>query len=541
MSNKRLGYIFIALVVVAVGACLSCGGAAFWLASNGWPGDPSGPSAIRGGGTLRLYGDIPATLDPAMVQDTTSAAYVLEIYSGLVTLDSNLEVVPDIAERWEVSADGTRYVFYLRPGVRFHDGRAVTAEDFKFSIERACDPDLGSPVASSYLGDIVGADEMLLGLADAVEGVRVIDDLTLEIVIDGPKAYFLPKLAYSTAFVVDRENVAQPDWMFHPNGTGPFRLEALTSDAIELARNDAYYRGAAKLEKVRFVLAGGVPITMYENDSLDMAYVGVGDVERVLDPANALSDELVVVPSLGVQYIGLNVQSPPFDDPLVRRAFVHATDRDKLAEVVLKGTAVAARGILPPGMPGYNEELQGLAYDPDRARQLLAESTYGGPEGLPPITLYVSGDGLQLSRSMEALLAFWEENLGVEVQAEIVDWPVFLAEVDEQLYPMFSLGWMADYPDPHNFLDLLFYSQSSENHIGYANPEVDRLLQLARVEQDPNERLALYQRAEAIVVQDAAWIPLWHDRDYLLIKPYVKGVSAASTLVPWLKDVYLER
>jgi len=106
---------------------------------------------------------------------------------------------------------------------------------------------------------------------------------------------------------------------------------------------------------------------------------------------------------------------------------------------------------------------------------------------------------------------------------------------------MFSLGWMADYPDPHNFLDQLFYSQSDENHVAYANPEVDRLLLAARVERDPAERMALYQQAEAMIVQDAAWIPLWHDRDYMLIKPYVKGVSPASTLVPWLKDVYLER
>jgi len=541
MPNQRLRYVAIALLVIlVVGACLACGGAAFWLVRSGTARELLDLPA-QGGDTLRLYGDMPSTLDPALVQDTTSAGYVLEIFSGLVTLSGDLEIVPDLAERWEINPDGTRYVFYLRPEARFHDGKPVTAQDVKFSIERACDPDLGSPVASSYLGDIVGAAAVLAGEADEVKGVRVIDDRTLEIVIDSPKAYFLPKLAYSTAFVVDRDNVAQPDWMVHPNGTGPFKLESLTSDEIVLARNDDFYRGPAKLAQVRFLLGGGLPITMYENDSLDLAYVGLGDIERVLDPANALSRELVIVSSLGVQYIGMNVQAPPFDDPLVRRAFVHATDREKLAEVVLKGTAVPAWGILPPEMPGYNPALEGLAYEPALARELLAQSRYGGAEGLPPITLHTSGDDLGLPSSVEALLAFWKENLGVEVQVEAVDWPVFLAEVDANLYPMFSLGWMADYPDPHNFLDQLFYSQSDENHVAYANPEVDRLLLAARVERDPAERMALYQQAEAMIVQDAAWIPLWHDRDYMLIKPYVKGVSPASTLVPWLKDVYLER
>ena len=540
MPNKRLGCIIVALLLLVAGACLFCGGAALWLSSD--DGFPDLFGLWRApANTLRLYGGMPATLDPAMVQDTTSAGYVLEIFSGLVTLNGDLEIVPDIAEGWEISPDGTRYVFHLRSGVRFHDGKPVTAGDVKFSMERACDPALGSPVASSYLGDIVGAAQMMSGEADAIAGLRVIDDLTLEITIDSPKAYFLPKLAYSTAFVVDRDNVAQPDWMVRPNGTGPFKLESLTAEAIELVRNEDFYRGPAKLERVRFQLGGGVPITMYENDSLDMAYVGLGDIERVLDPANALSRELVIVPSLGVQYIGLNVQSAPFDDPLVRQAFVHATDRAKLAEVVLKGTAVPAWGVLPPEMPGYNPELRGLAYDPELARRLLAESSYGGAEGLPPITLHVSGDGMSLPRSVEALLAFWEENLGVEVQVEAVDWPVFLTEVDERRYPMFSLGWMADYPDPHNFLDQLFFSQSDENHVDYANPEVDRLLQLARVEQDHERRMALYQQVEAMIVRDAAWIPLWHDRDYVLIKPYVKGISMASTLVPWLKDVSLER
>ncbi len=174
---------------------------------------------------LNLYGIDPLTLDPAVTGEMTSHQYITQLFSGLVCLDDNLEPAPDIAQSWQVSDDGKTYTFYLRGDVSFHDGRGVKAEDFEYSWQRACDPTTGSLTAASYLGDIIGAKEVIAGEAEEIGGVRVIDDYTLEVTIDAPKSYFLSKLTYSTAYVVDRANVESgEEWWHSPNGTGPFKL-----------------------------------------------------------------------------------------------------------------------------------------------------------------------------------------------------------------------------------------------------------------------------------------------------------------------------
>ena len=171
----------------------------------------------------------PPTLDPALVTDTTSAGVVVEVFSGLVALDTDLRLIPDISERWEVSPDGLRYTFYLRPYAKFHDGKAITAQDFKWSIERAAHPDTGSPVADTYLNDITGVEDVLEGRATDISGIKVIDDHTLQIDIDAPKAYFLAKLTYPTAYVLDRDNVEEGGrlWTDTPNGSGPVQAEGV--------------------------------------------------------------------------------------------------------------------------------------------------------------------------------------------------------------------------------------------------------------------------------------------------------------------------
>ncbi|UCC16173.1 MAG: peptide ABC transporter substrate-binding protein, partial [Dehalococcoidales bacterium] len=174
---------------------------------------------------LNLYGIDPHTLDPAISGDSTSHQYVTQIFSGLVRLDNNLEPVPDIAKKWDVSDDGMTYTFYLRNDVKFHDGEQVTASDFKYSWERACSPATGSSTAETYLGDIVGARDTLEGGSPEINGVIVKDEYTLEVRIDSPRSYFLYKLTYPTTFVTDRKNVdSGSNWWHKPNGTGPFRL-----------------------------------------------------------------------------------------------------------------------------------------------------------------------------------------------------------------------------------------------------------------------------------------------------------------------------
>lgn len=486
--------------------------------------------------------DDPPTLDPHITQDATSAEFIVEIFGGLVTIDKDLNIIPDLAEDWDVSADGTVYTFHLRRDAKFHDGKAVTAQDFKYSFERAADPVTESVVADTYLGDIVGARDKLSGRAREVSGVKVIDDYTLEITIDSPKPYFLAKLTYPTAFVVDKENVERGGrtWTDNPNGTGPFKLaEYEIGERIVLERNDLFYGQKPGVKRVVYTLTGGSAMTRYENGELDATFVTIIDIDRVLDPTNPLNKELTITPSFSITYIGLNTQTPPFDDVKVRQAFNMAVDKEIIAEVVLLKMAEAAYGILPPGFPGYNPDLKGLPFDPDRAKELIAESKYGGIKGLPEITLNISGAGGTAGPVTTAIAEMFKDSLGIEVAIEQVEFATFLSDINQRPnpYQMYSIGWIADYPDPQDFLDILFHSDSLDNRTGYSNPEVDRLLEQARVEYDQEKRFKLYQQAEEIIVQDAAWIPLFFGREYWLTKPYVKGMIYPPMVIPRLKYV----
>jgi len=554
MENNRVWTIIVIVLVACVATACVAGilGGGWWLYKQAGVGpiartpEPVVPTGPRGA-TLNLMGNDPPTLDPHLSMDATSASYIVEIFSGLVTLSPDLEVVPDIARRWEVSEDGTVYTFYLRDDVKFHDGKPVTARDFKYSLERACDPWTGSVVADIYLGDIVGAREKLSGLADEVSGVEVIDDHTLRITIDAPKPYFLGKLTHSTAFVVDKDNVERGGrtWTDRPNGTGPFKLkEYRLGRQIVLERNDLYYgEPRPSVEQVNFILAGGSAMTMYENGELEAVPVGLTDIERVTDPTNPLNKELTVSPSMSIFYLGFNVRRPPFDDVKVRQAFNHALDKQRIMDVIFKKTVQAATGIVPPTMPGYhNEDLKGLAFDLEKARALIAESRYGDVSNFPEITLYTTGAGGAPSRMIEAITGMYKENLGVDIAIQQTEWATFLSDISqkENPYQMYSLGWIADYPDPENFLDVLFHSEKSENHMGYSNPEVDDLLEKARTEQDPEKRLKLYQEAEQIIINDAPWVPLFYEVEYWLTKPYVKGMIYPPMIIPRLQYVSIE-
>lgn len=487
-----------------------------------------------------LSGSAPSTLDPAVARTSDVIEYIVEIFSGLVCFNAELQLTPDIAERWDKNANGTVYTFHLRPEARFHSGKQVTAQDFKYSLERACDPATRSQTAETYLGDIVGVKDRLLGLANEVSGIKVIDNHTLQITIDAPKEYFLSKLAYPTAFVVDKSNVESGNkWWRNPNGTGPFKLKSWDDENIILERNDDYYFEPAMVKNVVFRLWGGAPITLYENGHIDAAPVYQSDIERVRDPANPLNQELHIAPEFTLSYIGFNSTKPPFNDPLVRQAFSHAIDKDKIVRLVLKDMAEKADGILPPDMPGYNENLQGLSYDPELAKRLIAVSGYGNVSNLPPITLTSSGLGVA-SPVEAALVDMWRRNLGVEVEIRQLDPGIYFSVLMGKKDEMYVAGWGADYPDPQNFLDILFHSGTEDNLGEYSNPEVDALLEKARVEQNPAKRISLYQEIEQLLVDNAACLPLFFSVSFTLVKPYVKDLPLAPLWLPRLKYVSIE-
>ena len=504
---------------------------------------PTSPGAT-GGIFRRLWAD-PPTLDPHLTSDTTSAGIVVEVYSGLITLDTDLSLQPDIAERWEISEDGTVYTFFLRKNAKFQDGKPITAQDFVWSLNRAASPSIASPVASTYLNDIVGVNEVLSGDATQISGVKAIDESTLQITIDGPKAYFPAKLTYPTAFVLDRTNVESGDnWTDNPNGSGPFRLkEYRVGERIILERNEFYYLELAKLDQVYMNLAGGQAMAMYENDEIDITGVGLFDLERLRDPSEPLSSDLLVAPpGFSVTYIGFNPNEPPFDDLKFRQALNHAIDKELIAEEVLAGLRVPAYGVLPPGFPGYDPTIEGLRFDPEKAKILLEESNYADPNTRPRIVITVPGTGGTIGLDMEVILEMWRQNLGVEVEIQQVEWATFLQDLNRKRFQAFAgLAWQADYPDPQDFLDILFHTDSDTNHGGYSNPQVDGMLEQARIERDIQKRLDLYSEAEQAIIDDAAWVPLWYTGErHLLLKPYIKGYALTPMTVPKLRKVYIE-
>ena len=499
----------------------------------------------EGGGRLvRLFVD-PPTLDPHLTTDATSAQIIIEVFGGLVTIDRELNIVPDLAQDWDISSDGRIYTFYLRPEATFHDGRPVTAEDFRWSLERVTNPLTESPVVDQYLGDIVGVKEKLNGDAQTISGIRVIDDHSLEITIDAPKSYFLAKLTYPTGFVLDRTNVeAEPKrWFRRPNGTGPFKLSQYdVGEKLLLTRFDGYHLGPAYLEEVEMILSGGTSMLMYENDEIHVTGVSLADLDRILDPGNALNAELLEAPpTFSVQYIGMNVNEPPLDDPKVRRALNMAIDKQEIATIVLADQVVPANGILPPGFPGFNQDLEGYEFDPVKARQLLAESTYGDDlENMPTVTITTAGSfGASVSLDMEVVLQMWEKNLGITAEFQQTEFATFLKDLHKRRFQMFDIGWIADYPDPENFLDVLFHSESSNNHTNYSNPEVDALLEQARTEVDESLRYRLYNQVEQMIIDDAPWVPLWYSGErYVLIKPKVRDYELSQLYIPRLRYVY---
>ncbi|MGE3960452.1 MAG: ABC transporter substrate-binding protein [Dehalococcoidia bacterium] len=557
MSQNRLLAILLSVLAVLV---LVVGGlsAVLLLSGGGEDGDAEATSGGGGGtttesgggggdvaqaasGRIRLASDDPITLDPHLAGDATSAEYIVEIFGGLMTLDQDLNVIPDLAQEVEISGDGMVYTFVLNPEAAFHDGRRVTAEDVEYSLKRAASRELSSPTALAYLGDIVGMREYFFGLADDLPGIEVVDDQTIRLTIDSPKPYFLAKLTYPTAFVVDREQVeSNRNWTRRPNGTGPYKLtEWRLGERLILEANEDYHLGEPSLREAVYLLAGGSALTRWENDELDVSPISINDVERARDPNSDLGPFYSTWPQFSISYLAFNLEQPPFDDVHVRRALGMSIDRERIANVTFFGMFQNATGILMPGMPGYIPEDLSLPFDPEAARAELAQSRYAGD--MPVIQITEVGAGAEASIDMQAFIEQWREHLGVEVEVRQTDFASFLSAQDRRELQAFSAGWIMDYPDPEDILDIKFHSESSLNDTGYSNPDVDALLEQARVEQNPERRLALYQDVERILLDEAAWLPLYFGVNHVVVKDNVVGWFEPPMVIPRLRYVQVDR
>jgi oligopeptide transport system substrate-binding protein len=484
------------------------------------------PVSTTAQGNLNLYNIDPYTLDPATASEANSHEYIFQIFNGLVQLDDNLNPVPDIAKSWKID-NGTIYTFTLRQDVKFHDGRGVKADDFKYSWERACAPETMSQTAMTYLGDIVGVEDVLVGRTKDISGVKVLDDYTLQVTIDAPKPYFLYKLGYTTTFVVDRNNVALAlggAWWRTPNGTGPFKLkEWRQGQSLVLERNPDFHGEKAKVATVTFKILAGRPMDLYETGEIDATDVSIDYIDKATDAAGPFLEELKIYPELSFSYIGFDCTRPPFNDANIRRAFSMAIDKQKLVSLVFKDMVASASGILPPGMPGYNSQLKGLDFDLARARELIKESKYGDVSNLPPITITTGGYGTWIYSSLEAIIYEWKQNLGVDVKVRVLEPEFFFYSLMKEKGEMFDIGWVADYPHPQDFLEILFHGGYDNNWGEYLNSDVDSLLDKAGIEPDNAKALTLYKQIEQMLVDDAACLPLWFGKNYVLTKPYVTG------------------
>jgi oligopeptide transport system substrate-binding protein len=491
--------------------------------------------------SLRMSRTAPPTLDPTMAGDNASVVIISQLFSGLAEQTPEKEVVPDVAQDWEVLDNGTRYIFSLRRDVSWSDGTPVTAADFEYAWKRTLDPAVGSP-AASLLYDVKGASAFHRGEGKREGvGIRALDDATLVVELEEPTAYFPHLLTFTSTYPVPRHIVSTcgEAWTDLDKivSNGPFLLDDWRANETGvLLRNPDYHgRSSGNLHQVELFFTQDVDTVfeLYQTDRLDILWslwsLPVEEWNRILQ---RYPDDYVSLPELATHHLRFNSSHFPFDDPRVRRAFVLATDRETLADVVTGGHVFPATGgFVPPGLPGHSPGIA-LPYEPNLARQLLAQAGYPDGRGLPTLELLAP-------RGREAWCEYlktqWRKTLGVEIDWEIIPlWSDFVQRIWTAPPPMLINGWVADYPDPDNFLRVWI---QQHDHINWPNEAYDRLVEQARRVMDQEKRMQLYREADRILVEEAPIMPLIYRRWHMMVKPWVKKIP--TWIVQW-KDIVVE-
>lgn len=527
---------------------------------------------IKGGGTYTLNEtENIRSMDPVGVNDVVSGHVSHQIYDLLVDLDSNLQLQPDLAKSWDISPDGILYTFHLRKGVLFHDnpcfpsgkGREFNANDVKYSYDRVLDPRTGSLGFDYYKNHVEGAKEFIDEVNKAttenrepsihtVTGFIVKDDSTFQVKLTRPFAPFIYYMTLGFGYIVPHEAVEKygKDFFQNPVGTGAFIFENWTPDLeINLKRNPNYW---AKDEfgnqlpyvdhvKFRFIKDLSQQLLEFKNGNIDESYrIPTELFKAIVDENKKPTPEyskyiLQVTPSLTIQYYGFLTSGKIFNNVKLRQAFNYAVDRDKIIKYVLNGQAAGPGiyGIVPPVMPNYNSKLiNGYAYDLDKAKQLLSEAGFPNGNGLPDIILQLNEGGGRNTQVAEAIQNMLRE-IGVNVKIQILQFAQHLDNIDAGRVDFFRLGWIADYPDPENFLNLFYgknvpdnpNDKSPLNSFRYKNKRYDELFEKAITTMDLNERTQLYEEAEQIGVSEAPVLFIFYDEDYRLLQPYVRGYA----------------
>jgi peptide/nickel transport system substrate-binding protein/oligopeptide transport system substrate-binding protein len=499
------------------------------------------------GGTYRRPLEFnPKTLDPALALDMYAVSVIQQVFDGLVQFDKDLNVIPAIAKAWKVSGDGLTYTFHLREGVRFHNRREVTSDDFVYSFTRIIDLRTKSPGAQ-FLDRIVGFKEFQEGKANRVRGLNSKGKYTFEIKLSEPYSPFLAILGMNKFKVLPKEEVGKSEVDFgkSPVGTGPFRLVSMKEGKeIILEANDGYFEGRPYLDRIIFKIFHGAPreeiLRRFREGELEDSFIPFGEVEEIIKSKRYL---FVQKPILSLRFYGINTQIEPLRNKKVRRAINFSIPRDLIGTDILKGMAHLTDRIIPIGMPGYTPGKVSLGYQPRKTKELLYEAGYLEGKGLPPIEFWSAAKAELAVKELEMVKGHLSQSgISVNIQYE-TQWPKFEEMLSARKAPMFMYAWYADFPDPDNFLGTLFHSRSKYNYTAYHNPEVDRLLDRARAERDYLKRMEMYRKIEEIVMDDAPIVPMVNHLFQMVYQPYVQGIEVSALGGPYIpmKKIWLKK
>jgi oligopeptide transport system substrate-binding protein len=534
----------------------------------------------RYGGFYHLnFQQIVRSLDPVLINDVPSQQVANQIYDRLVDYDSNLTLIPELAERWEVSGNGLTYTYHLRKGVRFHDspafpggkGREMKAADVKYCFDRILDANSGTLGDTYFRGKVKGAQEYFDATragkltAGGVSGFRIVDDYSFAIDLIKPFAPFkhYPAFVFCCIYPPEAIEYFGAEFSSHPVGTGPFIVDRWDRDvALVLRRNPSYWQSddaghrLPYLDSIRFssIRDGGAELAAFTSGSLEESNnIPFELLPNVVSSEGQLTPEyaqfvLSTLTPVATNYYGMLTTRGVFRDVRVRKAFNYAIDRKKVVREVLKGEAVVQQfqSFVPPSIPGYTS-IGGYDYNLDSARALMAAAGYPGGKGFPAITLQLNEGGGRNQRVAEGIQEMLASGLGIEVKLQMLHWAQHLALVEDGKTMFWRSAWIADYPDAENFLQLLYGKMvpkeggASTNTTRYRNHRFDNVFEEALRTQDDEKRNQLYAQAEEIALRDAPVLPLFYYIDYRLLQPYVRGYSAHSPDRRELKWVWFEQ
>jgi oligopeptide transport system substrate-binding protein len=505
-------------------------------------------AAAQDGGpdVLRIHRRFyPVLLDPQRGGFLPDVSVTELVYEGLTRIDANAAVAPAAAESWEFSEDGRTLTFHLREGLTYSDGSALTAERFRDAALRTCHP-LTAGLYQGILFPIEGCEALANSSSPDAEGalaeefgVEAPDDRTVVIRLREPAPYF-PAVASLGVFFpakVELIEAGGDDWWLDPAnhvGNGPFVLESMEEEQLDSFRaNKRYWGGRPALDGIDYVYIAdnAVALEAYQHDQIDIMFVDPDQIPAITGD-ETLSQEFLRFRQASTLAFSFNLRKPPFDDKKVREAFAYAFDRETWCAEIQNGGCLPTTTWIPEGIPGHVDDAT-YAFDPEKARQALAESSYGSASALPPITyVYLSDDPAERIRS-EWMAGQFRDVLGVELELvgyEYATW-VDLFFSAEHFPQMMHTGWGQTYPDPQNWLSIN-YTCAADNlavNVGYCNEEFDRLIAQADTELDPDKRTALYEQAHRLLLADVPSVITDNAANLFLIKPSVTGYTPTTS------------